>query len=127
MKFKGKTKIYQFEPHDLIHPCGFMVGFAGTASDIAQACAFFANPEAFKQPPRIRGLTGLVLDEKKNLFIFDSMASWLRVDQKFAAIGSGSPYALGALEQGASPKDAVKAAMQHDCFTGQGIKTYTFN
>ncbi len=34
------------------------------------------------------------------------------------ALGSGSDYALGAMEAGASAKDAVKAAIKYDVFSG---------
>lgn len=39
------------------------------------------------------------------------------------AIGSGSVYAKGALEAGASVKKAVQVASNNDVYTGHGIKT----
>jgi hypothetical protein len=104
-----------------------MIGFSGSASQIAYAAAFFSNPDGHKNAPRLRGLWGLVLTEKGRLFVFDDLTSWLAVDQPFYAIGSGSPFALGALSQGASPKEAVLAATKHDPFTGMGVKEYSFS
>lgn len=40
------------------------------------------------------------------------------------AIGSGSPYALGAMEMGASAVDAVKISAKLDCRTGGKIKVH---
>jgi ATP-dependent protease HslVU (ClpYQ) peptidase subunit len=126
--FKGKTKIYEFKAHPDTYPdADFMIGFCGTASDMAKAAAFFANPEGHSKVPRIRGLMGLVLTRQNKLFTFDSIDAWLSIDQPFYAIGSGGSFALGALSQGASPKEAVKVAMKHDPFTGVGVKTYSFS
>jgi len=104
-----------------------MIGFAGTASQIAHAAAFFSNPDGHKNAPRLRGLQGLVLTEKGRMFVFDDPSAWLAVYQKYYAIGSGSPFALGALAQGASAKEAVQAAIKSDPFTGFGVKSYSFD
>ncbi|UNM17284.1 proteasome subunit beta [Pseudomonas sp. ArH3a] len=39
------------------------------------------------------------------------------------AIGSGSAYALAAMDMGASAEDAVRAAMKRDIYTGGTIRT----
>ena len=41
----------------------------------------------------------------------------------FYAFGSGSKCALGALEMGATPREAVKAAAKHDLYTGGRVVT----
>lgn len=41
------------------------------------------------------------------------------------AIGSGSPYALAAMDMGAGAKEAVRAAMKRDIYTGGKIRTLT--
>lgn len=38
------------------------------------------------------------------------------------AIGSGSPYALAAMDMGASAEDAVRAAMKRDIYTGGRVR-----
>lgn len=40
------------------------------------------------------------------------------------AIGSGSAYALAAMDMGASAVEAVRAAMKRDIYTGGRIRTY---
>lgn len=126
-KWKGKTKIYKFKAHPLIYPvCDFIVGFAGTASDIISVAEFFSMPDVIK-PPRIRGIfRGLVLTEEQDIFTFDHYAQWLAVNDKYAACGSGQTVALGAMAAGASPKEAIKHASKHDAFTGFGVKTLKF-
>ena len=43
------------------------------------------------------------------------------------AIGSGSPYALAAMDMGASAEEAVLAAMKRDIYTGGKVTTITIN
>lgn len=38
------------------------------------------------------------------------------------AIGTGSPYALAAMDMGASAEDAVRAAMKRDIYTGGKVR-----
>jgi 20S proteasome alpha/beta subunit len=41
------------------------------------------------------------------------------------AIGSGSAYALAAMDMGATAEEAVRAAMRRDVYTGGTIRTFT--
>lgn len=43
------------------------------------------------------------------------------------AIGSGTPYALAAMDMGASAEEAVRAAMKRDIYTGGKIRTVIIN
>lgn len=123
-KFKGKTKVYQFKAHPDTYPCDFIVGFCGIAAEIVPAVSYFSDPDSYKKPPRAK-ISGLVLTAQKKIFIFeDDYTKWLIVDQPFYAMGSGAPYALAAMEVGATPKEAIKVAMKHDPLTGMGIRGY---
>ncbi len=123
MKFKGKTKIYKFNANPLTYnDCDFMVGFAGSASDVIAVAEFFSMPEAFDKPPKVSGMGGLVLTQKGDIFTFDHYSKWLMVNQEYMSIGSGSLVALGAVAAGSSPKEAIKIASKLDAYTGMGIK-----
>ena len=125
MKFKIPTKLYKFSAHQDHYPhCDFMVGFTGTASDMVMAAQYFDYPETFpKGPPVIKGLQGLVLTMEGNIFLFDDYRKWIRSNDRFLALGSGAHIALGAMENGATPTEAVKAAIKRDIYTGYGVKT----
>lgn len=43
------------------------------------------------------------------------------------AIGSGMPYAMVAMKCGKSATEAVKVAIEFDCFSGGKVKSYSFN
>lgn len=125
-KWKGKTKVYRFTAHpDTYSACDFIMGFAGSASDIVTISSYFEFPDMFGKPPRVRGCTGVVLTAKRDIFVFDDYTKWLLVDEPFHAIGSGAEYALGAMAAGKSPREAVKIASSKDCYTGFGIKGYS--
>jgi ATP-dependent protease HslVU (ClpYQ) peptidase subunit len=123
---KCRTKIFKIDPNLDYFTEPFIVGFAGDAQEIIDVLDFFEHPELFPKPPRIKGTQGLVLTQSKKIFQFTNPTSWIEINDKFAAIGTGGTYALGALNTGASPKEAVNAACKLDPFSGQGVKTLKF-
>jgi len=125
-KTKCKTKVFKFAGNEEFFPEPFMIGFAGDAGEIIDVVDFYEHPELYPKPPRLRNTQGLVLSESGKIFQFTSVTNWILIDAKFASIGSGSSFALGAMQVGASPKQAVEAASKIDPFTGMGIKTYKF-
>ena len=120
--WRGNTKIYKFDPHRLTwEHSKFIMGFAGTASDIVSIAAFYSNPEMFKAPPKTSTIRGLVLTDEGDIYTFDTHTKWLKVNEPFAAIGSGGLIALGALSAGASLREAIKIASKSDVYTGMGL------
>ena len=129
-KLKMNTKIYKYEPHPLTYnKCRYMVGFAGSVDDIITMADFFYNPEAYEgqQIKLGTGIQGLVLTEKGDMFYMTSPEKWMLLKDDVFAIGTGANVALGALNVGATPREAVKAAMKVDPYTGLGVKVYKFN
>jgi hypothetical protein len=126
-KWKGKTKVFKFKAHELTYPeCDFIVGFCGTASDVAEISTYFEFPEMFSKLPKGRGASGLILTENRDIFIFDHYSSWLAVAEPFLAVGSGASYAVGAMAAGATPREAVRIASKSDAYTGMGVKGYSW-
>lgn len=126
-KLKMHTKIYKFNPHPLTYPkCRFMIGFAGSVDDIITVSDFFYNPEGYADSKHSGSVQGLVLTEKGEMFYMTTPDKWLKLKDKVFAIGTGATTALGALNVGASPKEAVLAACKVDPFSGMGVKTFKF-
>lgn len=125
-KWKGKTKIYKFKanPNTYKH-CDYLMGFCGKASALVAVAEFFAFPDETK-PPKITGLQGLILTAEGDIFTFDDYRCWIAIGQDYAALGSGSAMALGAMASGASVKEAIKAAIKYDAFTGMGTNQLNF-
>lgn len=123
--FRGSPKVFMFEANKNTYPvCPFYIGFAGTAQDIVLTAEFFSRPDQFDKPPRIKGLTGLVLTAKGDIFTFDSYDKWLIVKEPYGSLGSGGGIAMGAMLAGATPTEAIKIASKKDIYTGMGVKTY---
>jgi hypothetical protein len=68
---------------------------------------------------------GLIISEEDGILIFENR-DWIRVNMDYIALGSGAVFAYGALEVGASAKQAVKAAMKLDPNTGGRVQTLEF-
>lgn len=66
---------------------------------------------AFVWDSRTQTLWQVGVDEGKS-------SKYMLDNNKHYTIGSGSPYALGALDAGATSKEAMKIAMKRDIFTG---------
>jgi hypothetical protein len=127
-KHKCGSKVFKFKAHELTFPeCDFYMGFAGTAEDLMIVSDFFSFPEAFSKPPKTGKITGLVLTEKKEIFVFESYNKWIKVSESFCAIGSGANIALGAMAAGATPTEAIKYTSKLDVYTGMGYKTFKVN
>jgi ATP-dependent protease HslVU (ClpYQ) peptidase subunit len=123
-KWKGNSKVFKIKARDGVFHEDFIVGMAGTASDVVTVANYFQYPEMFKTPPRVKSAVGLVLTASREIYRFDDYRTWFQMQEPCAATGSGMEYALGAMLAGKSPKEAVKIAMKHDAYTGMGVKGY---
>jgi len=73
-------------------------------------------------PRKGRTAEFVVLTEDHKIYIFYSPNKWILVDGPCYAIGSGMHYALGAMQSGATPREAVIAASKLDPHSGLGVK-----
>lgn len=123
MKFRLKTKIFEYES-PLLYPKKFYVGLAGNVDKFADVLEFFLDPTQFKKAPSLNG-EGVILTADGKIFTFGkSPDNWIVVDQPTYSIGSGSHIAMGAMAAGATPLDAVKAAIKMDPSSGMGTSHY---
>lgn len=98
------------------------IGFSGSAAAWAEAVTWLAMPET--KPPRLRDIELLMLTSNKEIMHSMNLTSWIGIKDKYFSIGSGSPFALAAMECGKSTEEAIKIASKRDVFTGMGIKVY---
>jgi len=97
-----------------------LVGTAGCYS----SCVAFVNwlkqgcdPE---MKPDMEGVYAMVLDSS-GISIHDECVTSFPLNNKFAAVGSGSQAALAAMHCGKTPREAVKIAAKIDPSTGGRI------
>lgn len=93
----------------------------GTAGDYQAGTRFFEwvrRGEKGKLPRLCKDFAALKLT-RDGIFVLDvGDPTRMRCDHKHFAIGSGAPYAIGAMEFGAKPQDAVRTAMKWDVWSG---------
>jgi hypothetical protein len=120
------NKVYRLKSGALLGQCG--------SNDIRPMIKMLDNAKSERQMPsydeiaavRISGMYLLVLPNKR-VFKFQTTArapdTWdddlvdlgmWRVERPFTAVGSGSDYAIGAMEHGASAEQAVRIACRLD-------------
>lgn len=77
------------------------------------------------KPPKLKGTLVLQMDKKTGkACLWEAGNVALPVEDKYYATGSGGDIALGAMYMGATPEEAVKAAIKHDISTGLGVQVH---
>lgn len=71
---------------------------------------------------------GLLIESDKpnDMHIFESGGVFIVRDVPYYALGSGRDIALGAMFQGATAEQAVRAALQHSAWTYGNVLTFAF-
>lgn len=64
---------------------------------------------------------------KDGVFWYDKWCRANPVQDEFYAVGSGAPYAMGAMAHGAGALEAVETAKRWDPYTGGEVETMTLS
>lgn len=71
---------------------------------------------------QLKGINAIVVANKKNVNYYEK-GIWTSLDYPFA-IGTGSHYALAAMDNGASAEEAVRIACKRDIYSGGRLQKY---
>jgi 20S proteasome alpha/beta subunit len=99
---------------------GSLIGVAGDMRQIVEWVA------AWKDDPRGRhkqSIHALILSAE-GLSTWDNTQLLMPTNELYQAIGSGADFALGAMDQGASCREAVRIACRRDASSGPPVRTY---
>lgn len=66
--------------------------------------------------------TPFAMDRSRTVLVAFSNSGWIPISMPYAALGTGEPYARGALEHGASAIEAVEIAARLDIHTGGPVR-----
>jgi ATP-dependent protease HslVU (ClpYQ) peptidase subunit len=106
---------------------GKLVGVAGDSAATTKFLAWFRKECPademlldVKDEDGDTGLMALVLDAS-GIYLYTNLTEPDRMYNKFYGVGTGAPYALGAIEKGATLREAIKIAMKYDEATGGEI------
>lgn len=124
-KFKLKTKAIVAEKNgytDRFNTEKLVLGAAGALQELCDVWPFVFDPTG--KVPKTRNVTYLMLTKEKKLMHSENFVNWVNIDQPFFSIGSGSPYAMTAMELGKTPIEACRIASKYDPGTGMGYKQF---
>ena len=102
----------------------------GTSGDYAAGVRFLDWLKAGgkgRRPKLDKDFRGLKLSKEGIFYVDGDDTTWMPIGTPYYAVGSGAHYALGALEMGADPKQAVKIAMEYDPYTGGKVTVIPLN
>lgn len=103
-------------------PCGDLFAYCGSVAD-GEAC-LHALVEDEEDLPPMKHTTAILIDRKtKRPYTYEGRGGWIKQPVKWGAWGSGSDYAYGALEMGATAVQAVKAAVKYDAGSRGPVRT----
>ncbi|RJP48709.1 MAG: hypothetical protein C4586_08300 [Anaerolineaceae bacterium] len=71
-----------------------------------------------------QGFVGIII-ENEEIYRYEMGLFPIKINKPFWAIGSGSDYALAAMEMGATAEQAIEIASRLDLYTGLGVDTVT--
>lgn len=103
---------------------GSLIGFCGNAEQALQFIEWRRNPGP-KPTFSEACFEALELTAGGDLLWWGAEMVAVTVEDDFFAIGSGAPYAMGALAAGLSMKKAIQIAAQYDSATGAEVQTMT--
>lgn len=103
---------------------GALLGVSGLFGDNLKIIKWFMNDMPAERP-KINEDSEAIIVTNKGLFALWEKQFMVHLDDcRFYSIGSGSRIALGAMQMGATPVEAVEAAMEFDIYTGGKIVSF---
>ena len=131
MKFKGYSKcmrLAKIVAQSMFGADKAVIGASGDADKIGMAWDFLNDPMSYNgKVPNVKGCEFVALTSNGEILTSASLVSWIKVEQAYYSIGTGSHFAMGVMSTGGSSHSAVNAASKNDPNTGMGIKTYKVN
>lgn len=125
MQFKGAVKMMALQKEVATALFGAkkaIVGGAGAAADLGRAWRWLSEPE--DKIPKLKSSEFIAVTSNKEIFTSTNLSNWIKVDEPYYAIGTGSHYAMGAMATGKSSVRSVEIASVRDPHTGFGVTEY---
>ena len=101
---------------------GALIAIAGEDSYEAPLIRYLEDEQEELPQATPNAFAALLVEVDGTTKLYSGVGDFTVVDAPFIAIGSGAPYAYGALEMGASARDAVGIAISRDPNSGGAIQ-----
>lgn len=127
--WSGGCKYRVRKVHKITHgDSTFLVAMCGDGSFAELVVRWMrggAHPGAYPNTDNIT--IAIVIDERRRIWRLDAQKlSYSRVLEKKHATGAGQDFAIGALEAGASSKQAIQIAIKRSDYAGLGVDVVKF-
>jgi hypothetical protein len=122
-------KVFKVRAPDGRH---FLVAFSGEAAFAVAVLAWMRgqgsrpNCRDFMDPANFGQQCALVIDEKRRVWQLSPTLVYIRHYERIYAFGGGHEFAWGALEAGATAREAVQIAIKRSDLAGLGVDTVRF-
>jgi hypothetical protein len=103
---------------------GSLYGGAGTLEQILKMFLWFSNPDMKPEWKFEPEFSILQVSVAGGIFYWGSEMIAVPISLPFYSVGSGSEFAIGALECGAPPDQAIKIAAKYDPYTGTEVQRH---
>jgi ATP-dependent protease HslVU (ClpYQ) peptidase subunit len=100
---------------------GSLVAWSGSVQD-AELLLRAMRKTSNAPHPKLQDISALHLRTDGSLYEYEGEA-WVKQDPGPYATGSGAPYALAAMDAGASAREAVKIAIKRDANSGGRVQS----
>ena len=111
--------------HKIFKEKNYIMSFVGGLAQGLHLCEWYRKGAKVKDYPIFQldkeDFTTLIVAKKKEVVYYQDLPIPVKVHDSFAAWGSGSDFAMGAMAFGANAIEAVEIASKFDIYTGQGI------
>lgn len=99
-----------------------LVGLAGSLGEGLEWIEWYGS-DTDDDPPTLANTNIIILKKGGQIYTIDPTGFPIKASEKFYAIGSGAPAAMGAMYAGKTPTEAVKIACKVCISTGLPVKT----
>ena len=119
--WEGGTNAHSMRKIWRVHGC--LIGCSGAVCDINSFIQWVKSGADEDEFPKMKSLSALVVKPGGKILCYEESGKLpIEVKGTYCAIGSGTSVALGALFQGATAAQAVRAARAHDqCTAGRVV------
>ena len=100
---------------------GRLFGYAGSVEDGHRLLTALRRNT---KPPELEAISALRIDPDGSVWLYEGNV-WIKQREAYYALGSGSNYALGAMDAGVSAKDAVRIGIKRDVSSGGRVQAVT--
>lgn len=99
---------------------GSLFGWAGGVEDAERLRLSLRKRQ---DPPKLECISALLIAPDGTISLYEGNIWIEQKGERYYAVGTGAPYALGAMDAGASAVDAAKIAVKRDINSGGKVKT----